>query len=159
MTVIALEIIGWTGRWFLSRNTTGSKKINIPLDACDTTGMGGNANKGDLCKRLMTDYRELMVSFVPERFQNDLRELICRLWVVIKVNTGREEANVSEYKQFCIDLYYLVLNSFDNENRWINISSTFHALLAHSWELISNNDGKGLGHYSEGGLEHNNKLL
>ena len=28
----------------------------------------------------------------------------------------------------------------------------------HSWELINNNDGKGLGEYT-GGLEHNNKFL
>ena len=134
-------------------------EINIPLDACDPTGMGGNANKGDLCKRLMTDYRELMVSFVPERFQNDLRELMCRLWVVIKVYTSKEQVNVSEYKQFCLDLYYLVLNSFNNASRWINISPTLHSLLAHSWELISNNDGRGLGEFTEGGLEHNNKFL
>ena len=34
-----------------------------------------------------------------------------------------------------------------------------HALLAHSWELIANNDGKGLGEFSESGLENNNKYL
>ena len=91
-------------------------EINISLDACDPTGMGGNANNGDLCKCLMTDYREHMVSFVPARFQDDLREVMCRLWVVIKVYTSKEEVNVRIYKQFCLDLYYLVLNSFDNES-------------------------------------------
>ena len=30
-------------------------EINIPLDACDPTGMGGNSNKDDLCQRLLTD--------------------------------------------------------------------------------------------------------
>ena len=134
-------------------------EINIPLDACDPTGMGGNANKGDLCKRLMTDYRDLMVSFVPERFQDDLREVMCRLWVVIKVYTSKDEVNVRIYKQFCLDLYNLVLNSFENEKRWISISPTLHGLLAHSWELISNYDGRGLGDFTEGGLEHNNKFL
>ena len=121
--------------------------------------MGGNANQGDLCKRLMTDYRELMVSFVPARFQDDLREVMCRLWVVIKVYTSKEEVNVRIYKQFCLDLYYLVLNSYDNEIRWISISPTLHGLLAHSWELISNYESRGLGDFTEGGLEHNNKFL
>ena len=107
----------------------------------------------------MTDYRELMVSFVPVRFQDDLREVICRLWVVIKVYTGKEEVNVRLYKQFCLDLYNLVLNSFENQSRWISISPTLHSLIAHSWELISNNDGRGLGDFTEGGLEHNNKFL
>jgi hypothetical protein len=135
-------------------------EINIPLDACDPTGMGGNANKGDLCKRLMTTYHELMVSFVPERFQDDLRKLICQLWVVIKVYTSKDLVNVDEFKQFCLKLYYHILNSFNNkESRWINISPTLHALLAHSWELISNNEGRGLGEFTEGGLEHNNKFL
>ena len=110
--------------------------------------MGGNANQGDLCKRLMTDYRELMVSFVPARFQDDLREVMCRLWVVIKVYTSKEEVNVRIYKQFCLDLYYLVLNSYDNEIRWISISPTLHGLLAHSWELISNYESKGLGDFT-----------
>ena len=56
-------------------------RTGLPLDAADPTGMGGNSNKGDLCKRLMTDHRELLVSLVPERFREDFRELICRIWI------------------------------------------------------------------------------
>ena len=101
-----------------------------------------------------------MVSFVPERFQDNLRDLMCKLWVIIKIYTGKDQVHVTEYKQFCLSVYYLILDSFNNqETRWINISPTLHALLAHSWELISNNDGRGLGEFSEGGLEHNNKFL
>ena len=101
-----------------------------------------------------------MVSFVPERFQEDLKILMCKIWVIIKIYTSKDKVVVPEYKQFCLDLYYHILNSFNNqESRWINISPTVHALLAHSWELIGNNGGVGLGEFSEGGLEHNNKFL
>lgn len=138
----------------------GEPDINIPLDASDPTGMGGNANKGDLCKRLFVDHRELMVSFVPERFQNDLRYLMSHLWIILKIYTGKQKVKVLEYKQVCLDVYNLLLNSFNNEDtKWINISPTMHTLLGHSWELIRNNDGVGLGEYSESGLEHNNKFL
>ena len=65
-----------------------------------------------------------------------------------------------KFKQFCIDTYQIILSDkFENKNRWINISPTLHALLAHAWELIAANEDKGLGAYTESGLEHNNKFL
>ena len=46
-----------------------------------------------------------------------------------------------------------------DKKRWINLFPTVHAIIAHRWELIAQNDGKVLGALSESGLEHNNKLL
>ena len=108
---------------------------------------------GDLCKHLLVDHRELMVSFVPQRFQEDLWVLMCKIWVIIKIYTSKEKVNVSEFKQFCLDVYYHILNSFNNkESHWINVSPTVHALSAHSWELIRNNGGVGLGNSQRGVL-------
>ena len=73
---------------------------------------------------------------------------------------SNSKVNIDEFKMFCLDTYKLILSKFNNENlKWINISPTVHALLAHGWELISLNDGIGLGQYTEGGLENNNKFL
>ena len=134
------------------------RETALPLDEADPTGQGGNANKGDLCKRLLVDHRELMVSFAPARFQDDYRSLLCRLWVIISVYNSTRNVNIEEFMCFCIKTYELILEGFNNSSRWINVSPTMHALLAHSWELISNNDGKGLGEYTESGLENNNYL-
>ena len=85
---------------------------------------------------------------------------MCRLWIIVRLYTSKEQIKVEQFKSFCLPTYNLILNSFNNEtSKWINISPTVHALLGHSWELIANNEGKGLGDYSEGGLEHNNKIL
>ena len=70
-----------------------------------------------------------------------------------------KQVNVEEYKKFCIETYEFLLDNFSNTNRWISISPTLHSLLAHSWEIISANDGVGLGEYTEGGLENSNKFL
>ena len=42
---------------------------------------------------------------------------------------------------------------------WISVPPSLHKLLAHSWELIELNDGRGLKCFDESGLEANNKIL
>jgi len=46
-----------------------------------------------------------------------------------------------------------------NDNLWIYLTPTVHALLSHSTELIEGNEGFGLLEYSESGLEANNKFM
>ena len=129
------------------------------MDAADPTGKGGSTNKGDVCQRLLTQHREVLVSCVPQRFQSDFRELLCRLWIAVKVYTHKEQVNSIEYKTFGLDTYHHLLNSFNSESKWISISPTVHSLLAHGWELIALNGDKGMGEYTEGGLKNNNKFL
>ena len=135
-------------------------QTGITMDAADPTGKGGSTNKGDVCKRLMDDHREVLVNCVDVRYQDDFRELIARCWIVVKVYNSTQKVNVPEFKSFCLDTYNLILDCFDNQRtKWINISPTVHALLAHSWELIEGNDCNGLGAFTESGLEGNNKFL
>ena len=105
----------------------------------------------------------LMVSLAPQRFQEAYRTLLCRLWVIVKIYTSQRKVDIGQFKEFCLDTYNYILMNFNNNSaetkRWISISPTVHALLAHSWELIANNDGKGCGEFSESGLENNNKFL
>ena len=135
------------------------QKTALPLDEADPTGQGGNANKGDHCKKLMVDHRELLVSLVPVGLRDDFRTLLCRLWVILKVYNSKRKVDVGAFKDFCLNTYIFVFEHFNNDNRWISIPPTVHALLAHSWELVSNNDGRGCGEFPESGLEHNNKFL
>ena len=77
-----------------------------------------------------------------------------------QIYTSKENVNVQEFKAFCQETYTHILNDFSmNNKKWINITPTVHALLAHSWELISLNNECRLGHFTEGGLENSNKFL
>ena len=40
----------------------------IQMDMPDTTGKGGTTNTGNICERLLTDYRHILVSLVPAKF-------------------------------------------------------------------------------------------
>ena len=42
---------------------------------------------------------------------------------------------------------------------WVKVTETVHRTLAHSYELIAANDGRGLLEFSEENLESNNKFL
>ena len=134
---------------------------SIPIDSADPTGKGGNVNKGDTCRDYLTKYREVLVGFVPERYQNSLRELMCRIWVCVRVYTSSDGVNTNEYRAFSLETYKFLLTRFDNSDRvqWINVPPTLHSLLAHGWELVKANNGLGLGEYTEQGLENNHKFL
>ena len=137
------------------------QKTGIRMDTADPSGKGGNTDKGDVCKRLMTSERHHFCELVPQRFRLKFNELVTRLWVCISLYTGKDEVHVKKYKDFCLDTYMLILSNFNNDrdNKWIQIRPTVHSLLAHSWELIKENDAKGLGEYTEGPLENNNKFF
>ena len=49
-------------------------------------------------------------------------------------------------------------NNSDNK-KWMKLTTTLHGVLAHSAELISFNEGEGLGNKSEQGMENNNTFL
>ena len=55
----------------------------------------------------------------------------------------------------------MFLTSFNelNGNSWIYLTPTAHGILEHAPELIETNESKGLGDYTESGLECNNKIL
>ena len=85
---------------------------------------------------------------------------MCRIWIVIKVYTGKQKVNTPAFKHFCLSTYQHILNNFHNEQaKWISVPPTLHSLLGHAWELISFNDDQGLGEFTESGLENNNKFL
>ena len=70
-----------------------------------------------------------------------------------------DKVRINLFKEFCLETYNLILSKFNNVDlKWISITPTVHSLLAHGWELISFNDDKGLGEFTESGLE-NNKFL
>ena len=83
------------------------------------------------------------------------------LSVIVRVFSSSKSVNIDEYKAYCLALYNHILTAFidSSGSPWVSISPTLHKLLAHSWELISLNDGEGLQRLDESGLEGCNKIL
>ena len=107
--------------------------------------------------------RNKIVILLFPRYQDTLRKVMLMFSLVIRVMSSKDEVNVPAYKQYCTKLY--LINNFPgvaHKHRpgpWISITPSVHKLLAHSWELIQNNDCHGLGTLDEAGLEGCNKIL
>jgi hypothetical protein len=69
--------------------------------------------------------------------------------------SSNQRINVQLYKILCSSLYADLIVTFP----WVQIRPYVHKLLAHSWELIENNEGRGLRNLDESSLEGNNKVL
>ena len=85
------------------------------------------------------------------------------LAVIMRLIRCRKEVHTNLFQSYCLDLYLFLLDNFctpeNNSTSWIRISPSLHKVLVHSWELIKNNNGFGLGSLDEEGLEANNKIL
>ena len=68
--------------------------------------------------------------------------------VIVRVMSSKGEVNVQRFRAMSTELYVHICEKFP----WVSITPTVHKLLGHSWELISENDGHGLGNLDESGL-------
>ena len=134
------------------KNETGEK-----WDYPDCTGKGGTTTTGNTARRILYDekLRMLIISMVPERFQDIVREIGQKLAVILRVFCSGRKVVVTKYRGLCTSLYLSYLEQFP----WVVITPSAHKLLAHSWELMENNDECGLKNFDESGLEANNKVL
>ena len=81
-------------------------------------------------------------------------------WLHIKIYSSTHVIEVELYKEFCAETKKVILTAFnENEESWIYLTPTVHALLELSGELIEANNGRGLGAYTEFSLESNNTVL
>lgn len=135
---------------------------SISVDMPDSTGKGGTSTTGNVVHELMSKEKNIQVltSQVPARYQESLHELINRLYAITKVYNSTYVVDVEQYKGFCTETKTLLLTAF-NENGipWVFLTPTVHALLEHTGELIEANSCRGLGAYTESGLECSNKFL
>ena len=130
-------------------------------DFPDGTGKGGTTTTGNTACVLL--YKEINRDFIVlkllDRHRKTMFSVICR------VMSSKGEVNIQEYKHYCTKLNLVLVNDFPHVvNRHlpgpsISITLAVHKLLAHSWELMQNNDNRGLGSLDESGLEGCNKIL
>ena len=95
-------------------------QTGIQMDMPNVTGKGGTTNTGNICERLLTDYRHILVSLVPPRFQSNMIELLNRLWVIMSIYTSKAkddvEVNTTLHGELCVETYDLITNCFQNSN-------------------------------------------
>ena len=141
-------------------------------DFPDGTGKGGTSTTGNTAwKILHHGGRDIVIQMLPDRFQPIMTQIGQYLSVILRLFSSSENIDVQEFKKVCTTLYLLYLESFPTPTKpkkkspqpvdlmWISVPPTLHKLLAHSWELIEMNDGRGLKCFDESGLEANNKIL
>ena len=103
----------------------------------------------------MRNHRDVIVSLLPNHHKPLFEKWGRLLCVIIRVVSSKGTVNALRYRTICTELYVLMLK----ELPWISITPTIHKLLGHTWELILENEGKGLGSLDESGLEACNKVL
>ena len=138
------------------------EKTNISVDMPDSTGKGGTSTNGNVAHTLLSQEEniQVLVSAVPEEFQDSLYICLSRSYVILKLYNSSLKINVEAYKEFCYETKRLFLTSFNgNEEDWIFFTPNAHAVLDHSGDLIESNNCTGLGAYTESSLESNNKIL
>ena len=136
-------------------------------DFPDATGKGGTTTTGNTARVLLyrNENRDFIVSKLPERHRETLKNVMMMFSVICRVMSSKGEVNIQEYKDYCMKLNLILVNDFPRvvhqhlPGPWISITPAVHKLLAHTWELMQNNDNRGLGSLDESGLEGCNKIL
>ena len=75
--------------------------------------------------------------------------------VIARVANSTRKIKISKFKQFCTDAYVFKIKAFD----WPSLTVSLHRAYGHLPEIISLNDGLGLGDVSETCLESSHKVL
>ena len=76
-----------------------------------------------------------------------------QLSTILSVVSSSQKVDLVKFKSLCLEASYNICDNFS----WTRINHTLHGPLHHGVELITGNDGYGLGSLSEECLEANNK--
>merc|ERR1711894_375521 len=92
---------------------------------------------------------------MTKRQRKVLPQLLQNVSVILRVLNSYEDVNVEEFEKLCKETNLILVDYFD----FMNITPTVHAVLAHSPDIIRNNQGKGLNNLSEEGSEGSHKVM
>lgn len=127
--------------------------INLAINI----GNPGDMVTGAAFQSFSSDHtRSFICSLVPQDLREDLNVILLGLCSTVKaINSQKRKVNVEKVRQLSNEVYKKLVMSFP----WAIISPSVHRILAHSWEVIQQNDGFGLGNQSEEGLEALHKFI
>ena len=130
------------------------KETGLYLDKVDSSGKGGTSTNGNQGRRFFSEeVIACLKNLVPEQHRDNLLLLHQQVATVLSVVSSNRKIDTSKFKKLCEEASLNLCQNFP----WVLINHTLHGTLQHSAELISVNDGYGLGNLSEECLEANNK--
>ena len=132
------------------------EKTSITLGKPDPTGHGGTSTTGNVAKLMLNTGNRLLLTqgIDNSELRMKIDNIILNLAVILAVINSSKKVKVGEFAEFCHETSLLIKSV-----GWINISPSVHIVLAHSAELIEENNNTGLLNFTECGLEANNKFL
>lgn len=103
----------------------------------------------------------MLFTFIQsEELSRKVDKLTLNTAIILCIVNSSKAINIEIYEPFCLETLLLVKNILDENNvSWIVIPPTVHVLLAHSPQLIKDNDCKGLHIFTEQSLEASHKFL
>ena len=130
-------------------------ETGLYLDRVNTAGgKGGTSTNGPQGRRFFSE--EVLASIeklVDEKHRENLLLLHRQLSTVLSVVSSSRKIDLMKFKELCEQTSFHLCDNFP----WVMMNHTLHGTLHHSTELMSLNDGHGLGSLSEECLESNNK--
>ena len=76
-------------------------------------------------------------------------------FILRTISSQKQKIDTEVFGNICINTYVDILTHF----KWVDLTPTVHKILAHARELINLNNGMGIGHLSEEGLEAVHKII
>ena len=130
-------------------------ETGLYLDRVSTAGgKGGTSTNGPQGRRFFSEeVLDSIEKLVDDKHKENLMILHRQLSTVLSIVSCTRKVDVMKFKALCDEAS---LNLCDNFS-WVLLNHTLHGTLQHSAELITLNDGYGLGVLSEECLESNNK--
>ena len=134
-------------------------ETGLHLDFVNSAGgHGGTSTDGKQGRRFFSSnlqpvLRELLSKKNNIKHQESIIKLHRQLSMILRVVSCTREINLDKFQSHCKETMNHMVTKFP----WVKLNHTLHGAIQHSVELISLNDGTGLGAYSEEGLEANNK--
>ena len=130
------------------------EETGLYLDRINTAGgKGGTSTNGPQGRRFFSEVIDSIEKLVDEKHRDSLLLLHHQMSTVLSVVSSCRKVDITKYKHLCDQACINLCQNFP----WAKMNHTLHGTLQHSAELISLNDGYGLGSLSEECLEANNK--
>jgi hypothetical protein len=153
-------VLKWKGGHFTESER---KRLDVSRKHCintikESTGIlidtptsnGGTSDSGNTAWRYFSfEVFPVLQSLIPEKYREQYTYVHYYLSVFLRVISTTRKVNTVMFRDDCLHLYLFILNEFS----WVHLSETLHDLLGHSWQLMEDNEGYGLGQLTEQGSE------
>ena len=119
---------------------------------------GGKSTDGKQARRFFSKDSESVLNDLlsndgNKRHKDSILLIHRNISTILRLILCTRKIDSSKFKSLCKNTMLVIAKDFP----WAKVNHTLHGALQHSSELIEMNDDRGLGGYSEEGLEANNK--